>query len=472
MDPSSFCGYVNAVVLCYNSKGGAVPFYPHCRVTFPDFTKWTTVYTQKYRTFLAKNPKPLRRVLQESDLELLATVLENENVVEIQKFNAVIIGFRTGLRAETLRNLTFDCLGDLTADIITPCIANAKNVQATLETADMQFFRRPIMKSPDARFCAVEAFKRQLKLVGDKKDAENNWIFRAASRNGKALLAEQASKNLFRAGADMVSRKLGIATGKLVWRDVARRAVFTRLANTPGFSIPQTAKFLGVRPDIVQIYNQELEGDNLRAAKAVAGIQEKEEASSSSSLLRKKPEDAPKLEPVQISQAPKAEIVPDPGVKTEDVVLLDADAENAQDVFDVDAWEDYDKYPLTQRDISKFPVFNVDEENVNFDEEMVLTFKNRGDPETKHGSQCAVCDETDDADKSPFVKWIMCESCGGWFHLKCLGMGNIPIGKWYCKGCRIAARTSSTPVKQDKRQRHRKATKSDDFEYDLTQLSL
>jgi hypothetical protein len=462
--PTSFCGYVNALVKCYNSKGSQA-FYPHCTVTFPEFNKYATIYTQRYRAYMAKQPRPVQRVLEEGHLEKLVEDLQWDNVVEAQKYNAVIIGFRTGLRAETLRHLTFENLGDLSGNVVTPTIGNAKNLQASLESADMEFFQRPIMRSPDPRFCAVEAFQRQKKMVETLDAGENNWLFRTASKNGKSLLTSQASKNLFRAAAEYVSKKIG---GRLVWRDVARRSVFTRLANTPGFSVPQTAKFLGVRPDIVNIYHQKKAEDNLRAAEVVAGITHTS-ASSSSSNLQTMESMKPEMQPRQIMEA-KPESQKDEMPAKEEILILKEeervkDAELEYECIDVDAWDDYEKYPLTQPSPPRMQKFNTDEASVNFDDDMLLTYMNMGIPETKKGSECAVCDRTEDEDRGPFVKWIQCDNCHAWFHLKCLKMNKIPTDDWVCAGC-IAVASPKTSKRQ------RRTARNDDFAYDLTQLRL
>jgi hypothetical protein len=144
-----------------------------------------------------------------------------------------------------------------------------------------------------------------------------------------------------------------------------------------------------------------------------------------------------------------------------------------------------ENYLLTQRPPKPKFLFNTDEELVNFDDELILTYKSCGDPGTKEGTECAVCNQSDDYDDHPFVQWIMCDECGMWYHLTCLNLHRIPKNKWLCPACTMTAKLLADDAKvatnSDKRyerpagcsspaKRVRNAAHSPAFLYDLTQI--
>ena len=83
-------------------------------------------------------------------------------------------------------------------------------------------------------------------------------------------------------------------------------------------------------------------------------------------------------------------------------------------VSDVDGDEYETGAVLTQK--SERVNFNLREEDVNYDEDMMPTYKNSGKKSTYAAeTYCGVCDTNEDEDGT---KWIQCDDCTYWFHAR------------------------------------------------------
>ena len=69
--------------------------------------------------------------------------------------------------------------------------------------------------------------------------------------------------------------------------------------------------------------------------------------------------------------------------------------------------------------------FNVDEDEVNADPELEPTQLNLGREEEREGAVCGVCDKGDDDSVGPYVRWIQCDACHVWLHLRCVGLTRL-----------------------------------------------
>lgn len=256
LQPRSFYGYLQKVADAYNSK--AAPdkkVYTANSQDFPKFNKFLQTCVERYQGFMADQPQKTHHILSAGEVQRVYDQTDFKDPVEGQKFDYLIVGFRSGLRAETLRNLTWECLGDLDAEIVQPNIAHYKQNRGKLCRVDKEFFRQPMLRSNDPKSCIIEAFKRQKVRVENLQPDGRNWVFRKVSTNGKLLLKEQSSDNLQRSVAAWVSKNLP-NTPQMEWKDMARRAVVTRLCNSGQISSASAAKFLGINTGVLPIYHK------------------------------------------------------------------------------------------------------------------------------------------------------------------------------------------------------------------------
>ena len=98
-------------------------------------------------------------LLQDDELVQLFDVTNFKNVHEAQRFNVLVMGFRTGMRPDTLKRLTFDmfkCGTDAEGrEWIQAHIGTMKNLPSDLEHLDAAIFKQKIFAHEDPRFAVI-----------------------------------------------------------------------------------------------------------------------------------------------------------------------------------------------------------------------------------------------------------------------------------------------------------------------------
>ena len=195
-------------------------------------------------------------VLRDEELPKLHAAVDLKNASEVQRYNIVILGYRTGLRADTLEKFLVDCFNLKVTDngeMLTPVFANMKNLAASLTKIDKALFKLQIVQCIDEWFCAIATFKRQLKLLEDVGEVERNYLFRTSHFWSKTRGTKKSSADTSRGAAIWVSKVLG---RHITFKDIARRVAMTKLANDPNISSVDAAKYLGVQVRTPMVYHR------------------------------------------------------------------------------------------------------------------------------------------------------------------------------------------------------------------------
>ena len=127
-------------------------------------------------------------------------------------------------------------------------LGTMKNMQGTLMNVGNEPYSETIFPS-DKRFCATEAYERQLALLPQKGNVP---LFRRIKFHQIQLGLEHGTTESCQGAADWASKVL---KRKLVFKDLARRAAMTKAANS-GLPLPGTSKYLKVRPKTMMVYHQ------------------------------------------------------------------------------------------------------------------------------------------------------------------------------------------------------------------------
>jgi hypothetical protein len=120
-------------------------------------------------------------ILQDGELEALFNDTNFHVPLQMQRYNILIMGFRTGTvcrpvsvlhslcnsgyRPDSLAALQVDAIERGTLDgrrWIRPSLGSMKNHQPNLDKVDAIILSQMVFETEDTRFCAVEAFDRQV----------------------------------------------------------------------------------------------------------------------------------------------------------------------------------------------------------------------------------------------------------------------------------------------------------------------
>ena len=291
----------------------------------------------------------------------------------------MILGYRTWLRADTLEKFWVDCFNLKVTDngeMLTPVVANMKNLVAFLTKRDKALFKQQIVQCTDERFCAIATFKRQLTLLEDVGEVERNYLFRTSHFWSKTLGTKKSSADTFRGAAIWVPKVLG---WHITFKHIGRMVAMTKLARDPGISLVNAAKYLGVQVRTLMVYHRkdkervekaarilsryhdpEKEEGGVKAEPSIANTTSappKEEKASHSATL------PPKREVVCVSLSPvKAE------KKRKDRT---PSAPSEKIVIDLTAEEEYATFPLTQLSEKEPSIYVLNEkESIVYEREM------------------------------------------------------------------------------------------------------
>ena len=198
-----------------------------------------------------------------------------------QRWNILVVGFRTGLRSEVLRRLQVDSFSEGVTEkgerMLTVVVGSMKNLPSDLGRADAAMFKQVIVAGPEEKYCAVAAIQRQQALARkapQSPEEGQNWLFRNCKLNSVRLGVASTTEETYRGVAKWVSGVLG---RKVTFKDVARRAAMTRLANASDVPLAEVAKYFGVHTNTVQIYHQGGRNMAQLAASILSGVKVEQE---------------------------------------------------------------------------------------------------------------------------------------------------------------------------------------------------
>jgi hypothetical protein len=274
--PQTFRTYMNALQRVNNSSGG-VAIIPSSKRQFPEFNRLMTEVLKKERGARAvRMASSESGVLLESELEKLFGKKPPCSVFHDQRWNILVVGFRTGLRSEVLRRLQVESFAEgVTEDgmpMLTIVVGSMKNMPSDLARADAAMFKQVVVSSVDERFCAMAAIKRQMALVAKaprSSEEGENFLFRSCTLNNVRLSAGPTTEEMYRGLAKWTSDTLG---RKMTFKDIARRAAMTRLANASEVPLAEVAKYFGVHTNKIQIYHQAGKNMAQLAAAILSGV--------------------------------------------------------------------------------------------------------------------------------------------------------------------------------------------------------
>ena len=411
-------------------------------------------------------------ILQDHELHTLWDKVDFNNDFETQRWNILVLGYRTAYRGECLQRLQVESFKKSQASdgskVLTCVLGTMKNHQAGLNKVDMALLKQQITQCADPRFCAIEAYERQCKLSRPPVDAEfggQDYLFRTCLGPAAPLGTTPTSENTYRGVYKWVRT---IIKRDVTFKDLARRVCLTKLANHPDISDDDISKYIKISKKTVATYHRLNSNKKDLAAKVLSEHAPKVEAPKV---------EAPKVEAPKV-EAPKVE------VKAEAITLspptmddfgdFDSAAGNQKGMaIDVDDWGtinlDHEDFPPSQ--LSQ--VLPVKEQL----QRQKRTYKKRAfaAPATPAGApisqdltslpspfshkkakpngpaasssssssatsaMCYKCDQPLPAGRdSRALLPVTCDVCRATYHLKCTGRTCMPRHGWACEGCKIA----------------------------------
>ena len=195
-------------------------------------------------------------ILQDAELEKLYNETNFANLLESQRYNILTIGNRTGFRPESLQRMHPETFkehppGEDGRIYMTIVMGTMKNLPGDVSKVDAALFRQQVFPCSDKRFCPIEAYRRQCSLL--EGAPKGDYLFRAVRYCSKQLGADAAGDGIFR-GVGLWASK--VLERKLTFKDVARRVVMTKLANSNEITPADAAKYLGVTTPTLGVYHQ------------------------------------------------------------------------------------------------------------------------------------------------------------------------------------------------------------------------
>ena len=277
---SSFRTYINALARVHTASTPEASMVPSSVRQFPLFNVFINTVIERERAHRSFGPiaNDDSLILQEKELPFLFNASEMNVPYQQQRFNLLVLGFRSGLRAEVLRRLQANSFKEGTTSDgrrqVTIMVGTMKNLPANLSHVDTALFEQLLVAGDDPTFCPVAAIDRQRALLARATTSSEpgaNWLFRTVRFFSDTLGSKPTTNEMFRGTAKWVSSTLN---RQMTWKDVARRAAMTRLANCDDISLEDVAKYFGVHRNTIRVYHRMTRETPLRAARILSGLKE------------------------------------------------------------------------------------------------------------------------------------------------------------------------------------------------------
>ena len=107
LSPSTIKTYVNALAAIYNTRRQENQWVPSSKMRFPEFNSYYAHVDKLYKEIEAIHAAqtPEEEILQDTELEKLWNDTNFESPFEVQRYNIMILAYRTGFRADTMQHL-------------------------------------------------------------------------------------------------------------------------------------------------------------------------------------------------------------------------------------------------------------------------------------------------------------------------------------------------------------------------------
>ena len=256
---TTFRTYINSIGSVFNKSGGTPKIVMSSKTQFPLFDAFTAKCATRHldnEAAAAANKAPKCNVLQDDDLQKLFEKTNFTRAYEAQRYNLIIFGYRTGLRGDSLMKFQDTSLSIEEVDgaeIMKFHLGTMKNMQGTLQNVSKEPWVESILPCPDKKFCALEAYKRQCALLETKGNVP---LFRSVKCYDVNLGPQRGTTELCAGAATWASKVLG---RKMVFKDLARRAAMTKVANS-ALPLSETSKYFHVKVDTMMGYHKVSEG--------------------------------------------------------------------------------------------------------------------------------------------------------------------------------------------------------------------
>ena len=159
----SFRTYINGLAKVYNGIATENHFVTSSNSQFPRTNALLAASDVRERVIRAVNQAEANNVLllTDADLAKIYDATNMSNPREVQRYNIIVMSYRTGLRPDNLRRLRPEVvkLGRLANGqrCLTFVIGNMRNLPGTLTTIDLAMFKQQVVEAADPTFCAIEA---------------------------------------------------------------------------------------------------------------------------------------------------------------------------------------------------------------------------------------------------------------------------------------------------------------------------
>ena len=165
-----------------------------------------------------------------------------------------------------------------------------KNLAGTFANVDRALFKQRVAECPDYRFCAIWWYHKLVSLTPEKKGP----LFHHLKPQSKKFYPDtpRGGYGLCRGVATWVGEV--VDRPNLTWKDIGRRPVFTKLANSE-ITLADAAKYLGVCPKTLGVYHRAALNTTNRAATVLSTYQEPEEKPKVEAEPAKEPEVKPEV---------------------------------------------------------------------------------------------------------------------------------------------------------------------------------
>ena len=207
-----------------------------------------------------------------------------------QRYNLIAMGYRTGLRPDSLQQLKIDMFRFFKKDDgvegLEMHIGSMKNLPATLDKIDSAVFKQTIVRCPDARcndkpptrfytclilrLCAVAAFERQVAMRHIPPGTTSSSPLFCSLNSMQGIMTERPTAyGSFRGAAEWASSVVG---RPLTFKQMSRQVVITKLANAAELSAYDATSYVGIQPRTIQSYHRTSSAKRAKASELLNAI--------------------------------------------------------------------------------------------------------------------------------------------------------------------------------------------------------
>ena len=180
MSAQSFRTYINALGRAYNATQQQPYVVMSSLKQFPQmnaFMRCALTREAAKKSLNANSVDYDDNVLKEEELPALCAATDFTKPLQAQRYNILILAYRTGFRPEMLLRLK---VGSFQTEVehngrkvMTVILGSMKQLVQDMTRCDIALFKCPIMQGDNPMFCPVAAIERQLQLLRNVWHAES-----------------------------------------------------------------------------------------------------------------------------------------------------------------------------------------------------------------------------------------------------------------------------------------------------------